>query len=127
MENKTTEQAINKIGMNVKVKGRVESIIAKETGEALKSFCRQNEEFARAVVNGGSFEECIRYAAGKVNGMGVSDFNVYQSAVEFYFPGAKIEFKMLIHMSKYDLEESSYDSAQKPAAKAQRFAVTLDL
>ena len=27
--------------------------------EALTSFCRQNEEFAQAVVQGGSFGECV--------------------------------------------------------------------
>ena len=84
--------------------GQKERVIAKPTADALLTFCKQNEEFAQAVVQGRSFEDCVK-AVEKDIGSACSDFTVYQKAVEFYFPGAVIEFQMNIKMSKYEDEQ----------------------
>ena len=84
--------------------GRKENVIAQPTADALLTFCKQNEEFAQAVVQGKSFEDCVK-AVAKDIGSACSDFTVYQKAVEFYFPGAVIEFQMNIKMSKYEDEQ----------------------
>lgn len=80
------------------LKGKIQNAIAKETAEALKTFCTQEAEFAQAVEQSGkSFQECLNYIA-KNAGNAISDFKAYSKAVEFYFPGAKIQFQMKIDL-----------------------------
>ncbi len=64
---------------------------------ALKDFVKQDAEFAQAVVQGGSFENCMK-AVAKNCGSSISDLDAYQRAVQFYFPGAKIRFTMTIDL-----------------------------
>lgn len=70
----------------------------KFVAEALQGFCRQDDEFAQAVVQGGSFKDCMKTVAGKVNGNHISDIDAYRAAVGFYFPGATIQFQMAIDL-----------------------------
>lgn len=65
--------------------------------KALKDFVKQDAEFAQAVVQGGSFEDCMK-AVAKNCGSSISDLDAYQRAVQFYFPGAKIRFTMTIDL-----------------------------
>ena len=55
--------------------------------EAIKDFCRQSDEFAQAVVQGGDFPACMSTVA-KGAGDALSDLEAYRRAVSFYFPGA---------------------------------------
>jgi len=87
---------------------------------ALVEFCRQDEEFAQAVVQGGSFTDCMKAVAQKVHGSAISDMEAYGEAVRFFFPGAGIDVKMTI-----DLCASVRDSA--PAAEPVKSGVVLDL
>lgn len=43
-----------------KVTGQKESVIKREVRAALEEFCRQDAEFAQAVVQGGSFADCLK-------------------------------------------------------------------
>ena len=63
--------------------------------DALMSFCEQDEEFAQAVVQGESFEKCMA-AVAKGVGNSISDLEAYKKAVQFYFAGAEVRFKMEI-------------------------------
>lgn len=63
--------------------------------KALEDFCRQDEEFAQAVAQGGSFAECMK-AVAKGVGSSISDLDAYKRAVQFYFAGAEISFQMTI-------------------------------
>lgn len=65
--------------------------------EALDSFCRQNEEFAQAVVQGGAFEDCMK-AVAKNCGSSISDLEAFRRAVQFYFPGADVKFHMTVNL-----------------------------
>ena len=65
--------------------------------EALLDFCRQDEEFAQAVAQGGSFQDCMA-AVAKGVGNSISDLDAYKRAVSFYFPGAGIRVKMEIDL-----------------------------
>lgn len=65
--------------------------------ETLLEFCRQNEEFAQAVYQGGSFEDCMKKVAEDC-GNGISDLEAYRRAVRFYFPGADIRYSMTINL-----------------------------
>ncbi len=76
----------------------------------LKEFCAQNEEFARAVLQGGTFGDCMSAVRRAVHGASISDLDACRAAAEFYFPGSVVEFRMEIRMSKYEAEE------QAPAA-----------
>ena len=65
--------------------------------KTLEDFCRQDEEFAQAVVQGGSFEECMK-AVAKNCGNAISDLEAYRRAVQFYFPGAEIRCSMTVDL-----------------------------
>ena len=64
---------------------------------AVKDFCVQDEEFAQAVVQGGTFGECMNTVAKGV-GSSISDLDAYKKAVQFYFPGAEIKMAMTIDL-----------------------------
>jgi len=92
-------QAIEKLEREAKIfKGnRYESAMAGEVRKTLESFCRQEEEFAQAVVQGGSFADCMA-AVAKGVGTSLSDKEAYRRAAAFYFRGAdvKMEPKILL-------------------------------
>lgn len=112
------DQACKKIKTSAKAKLNSKAkAVESATAAALKLFCKQSEEFARAIVESDkTFEDCLNKIVKGV-GSSISDFDVYSKAVEFYFPGAKVEFRMLIHMSEYEMDESNEDL--QPAAAVQ--------
>lgn len=85
--------------------GRAAVIMADGCLQALTSFINQDEEFADAVLqNSQTFINCMAVVE-KNCGSGISDFEAYKRAVQFYFPGAEIEFCMKIHVNPFDLEQ----------------------
>ena len=89
------EQAKKKLEAVKSVKGQKENAMLQPVREALIRFCKQDEEFAQAVAQGGSLEDCMRAVA---NGVGnhISDLVAYRKAVQFYFEGAEVVFQMKI-------------------------------
>ena len=83
------------------VKGSKETIMRDAVREALLEFCRQNEEFAQAVAQGGSFPDCMA-AVAKGVGSSISDLEAYRRAVSFYFDGARIDFSMTVRLEPAD-------------------------
>ena len=79
------------------VNGQKETVMAPAVKMALLDFCQQDEEFARAIVEGGSFDKCMKKVADGV-GNSISDLEAYKKAVSFYFPGAGISMKMTIDL-----------------------------
>ena len=65
--------------------------------EALDGFCRQDAEFAQAVVQGGTFANCMKSVAMGV-GTSISDLEAFRRAVQFYFPGADVQFHMEVRL-----------------------------
>ncbi len=108
-------QAIEKINpKSIKNANRYMEVVAEPVAKALHGFCRQSEEFARAIVEmDRTFEECLLTITKGIRDA-LSDIDTYQRAVEFYFPGAKVEFKMTIRMSEWETEEPK---PEKPAKK----------
>lgn len=93
-------EAIEKIRAGrdgVKAGDRHAAVMAGPVAEKLMDFCRQEEEFAQAVVQGGSFAECMS-AVAKNCGSAISDVEAYQRAVKFYFPGAKVRASITIDL-----------------------------
>ncbi len=80
--------------------------------EALDGFCRQDAEFAQAVVQGGTFTDCMKDVA-KGCGSSLSDEEAIRRAVRFYFPGANVKFHMELNLCA-DVEAEA--AATAPAA-----------
>ena len=78
--------------------GRYGDVMKKDVAAALLNFCEQDEEFAQAVAQGGSFKDCMAAVAKKVTGGSISDMTAFGEAVRFYFPGADIRVKMTIDL-----------------------------
>lgn len=98
------EQAQSRLKEEYKeVKGTKESVMKEAVRDALLAFCRQNEEFAQAVVQGGSFKDCMT-AVAKGTGGSISDLEAYRRAVSFYFAGAKVNFSMTIQLEPAEPE-----------------------
>ena len=101
------DQAKEKIKTSAKVVklNKKAEVIKDATIKALHLFCEQSEEFSRAVIDCDMpFEVCLNEIV-KGTGNSISDFDAFSKAVQYYFPGAVVEFRMLIHMSEYELDE----------------------
>lgn len=84
-------------GAKEKINDKYGAVIKTYVHNALAGFCKQNESFAQAVINGGTFAECIKYCTEGIGGnTGISDIDIYRRAVQFYFPGARVDFKIQI-------------------------------
>ena len=80
--------------------------------EKLSIFCKQDGEFAQAVVQGGTFTECMKVVA-KGCGVTLPDEEAIRRAVRFYFPGATVKFHMELNLCG-DVEAEA--AAAAPAA-----------
>ena len=125
MENWAT-QAHEKLQKEKKaVSGQKERAMAAAVLDVLNEFCRQEPEFAQAVVQGGTFSECmVKVAAGVGNA--ISDLEAYKKAVQFYFPGAVVNMQMTIDLV------GETNTALEPVAEDQKMEeepklLTLDL
>jgi hypothetical protein len=111
------EQAVKKL-TSEKNSGnydRYASIMKDAVCEALEGFCRQDAEFAQAVVQGGTFAECMK-AVAKGCGSAISDLEAFRRAVRFYFPGADVRFHMTVNLCG-DVEA---EAAQQPSESAPK-------
>lgn len=79
--------------------GNKEKAMLPDVCNALECFCKQEEEFAQAIVqNDNTLSDCLADVAKGVM-THISDLNAYKKAVRFYFPGADIEFIMRIKLN----------------------------
>ena len=100
------EQAEERLEREYKeVKGTKESAMKGAVRDTWLEVCRQDEEFAQAVVQGGSFQNCMKAVAKGVGGS-ISDLEAYRRAASFYFDGAKVQFTMSIQLTPVEPEES---------------------
>lgn len=84
---------------NKKRSDKYANVVNNHVADALTDFCRQDGEFAQAVVQTKDFEGCLKAAVKGASATGgLSDLTVYGQAVAFYFPGAKISFNMTIDL-----------------------------
>ena len=121
-------QAVEKLDREKsQVSGQKEKIMAEPVLEALKNFCRQDEEFAQAVAQGKPFKNCME-AVAKGVGQHISDIDAYKRAVQFYFPGAKIAVTMSIDLiGDAAAPVASTESKQATKAKILSLEDLLDL
>lgn len=64
----------------------------------LDIFCKQDGEFAQAVVQGGTFSDCMKAVAKGCGGNALPDEEAIRRAVRFYFPGANVKFHMELNL-----------------------------
>ena len=84
--------------------------------DALCEFCRQNAEFARAICQTDKhLHDCLNHVAEGC-GNGISDLDAFTRAVDFYFSGAKISFKMLIDVGDGVLCDRTPEQPKSPLA-----------
>ena len=107
------EQLMEAISVN-----KYASAIAKPCMEALGSFAEQDEEFARAILDG-DFKECMEKITKGIGGS-ISDIEVYRRAAQFYFPGAKVNFEMTIAVNPYEDGGKASDAGSKDMADGAR-------
>ena len=92
-----------------KIKESRAKLMASSIADALCDFAKQNNEFAQAIVQGGSFIDCMT-AVAKGVGNSISDLEAYRRAVNFYFPTALISFSMTINTEgNNSLDDSAQD------------------
>lgn len=92
--------------------------------EALDCFCQQDGEFAQAVVQGGTFEDCMK-TVEKNCGNAISDLEAFRRAVQFYFPGADVRFQMSVNLCA-SVEDEEESAPPTPARKTERKILSLD-
>lgn len=95
------ELAINKLEQEYQALGRRSkyvNAVKAEVTHALKSFCRQSEEFAQAVLQGGSLGDCLEASVRQVAGDRLSDLTAYADAARFFFPGCALEGAFTLHL-----------------------------
>lgn len=103
------EQALEKLDKGAKeVRGSKAIAMKNSVKDTLLDFCRQNEEFAQAVVQGGTFSECMD-AVAKGVGSSISDLDAYKKAVSFYFPGAEVLMQMRIRLEPAEEDQEPED------------------
>ena len=71
----------------------------------VKGFAQQDEEFAQAIVQGGTFAECMA-AVAKGVGNSLSDLDAYSRAVQFYFPGAEVHMELRVDLAPTAAEDA---------------------
>lgn len=79
------------------ITGNKEGAIKTAVRDALLNFAGQDEEFAQAIVQGGSLKDCMTTVCKGIT-TSISDFEAYSRAAAFYFPGAKVRFEMHIDL-----------------------------
>lgn len=93
--------------------------------ETLTTFCKQSEEFSQAVVQGGSFIDCMKYVAKGV-GRAISDIEAIEKAVHFYFPTATISLSMTIDTEGNNSLSSSSEEPKQEKHESTALSMSLD-
>lgn len=93
---------------------RYSKVMAEPVKKQLVAFCKQEPEFAQAVVHGGSFKDCMAEVTKDVR-LSISDVEAYERAVRFYFPGSRIRFQLTVDL----VGDAAGDTAETGAAHVE--------
>lgn len=111
------EQAREKLKKELPgVSGQKEGAVKQAVADALLNFAEQDEEFDQAIVQGGSFKDCVASVCKGV-GNSISDLEAYRRAAAFYFPGSTVRFEMHIDLNPSVAAEDGGDSSPCRGAK----------
>ena len=95
--------------------------------DALLCFCKQNAEFADAImVEDKIFAGAMGAVKRAIKGHGIADIEAYRAAVSYYFPGAQIDYVMNIRMSEFEEPKNEPKiENKKENKKAQILSINL--
>lgn len=123
--NNWATQAVEKLkGERKSVSGQREEIMAEAVITAIMDFCVQDEKFAQAVVQGGTFADCMKAVAKDV-GRSISDIDAYKKAVRFYLPEAKVKMQLAIELTGSSTDENK--TTAEPVTETPKQNMILDL
>ena len=109
------------------VSGQKEGAVKLSVMEAILNFAEQDEEFAQAIVQGGSFKDCVA-AVCKGVGNSISDLEAYRRAAAFYFPGSTVRFEMHIDLiGEGGPSQSLRDSSPRRGGSQEAGGLVIDL
>lgn len=92
------ETAINKLTGTVGKLSAKAQAVSGAVIKQLECFCRQNDEFAQAIAQSDrSVTDCLEFVV-KGCGSSISDIECYRRAVDFWFPGAKVNFQISVDL-----------------------------
>lgn len=78
--------------------GQKEKAIKYEVIMVLSDFCRQEPEFAQAIVQSDkTMDDCLKYCVKDASSC-ISDLEVYKRASEFWFETAKVSMELKIDL-----------------------------
>lgn len=78
--------------------GKYQSAVHPAVATALAEFCEQEPEFEQAIIQSGkSFKDCLDAICQRISDH-ISDLELYERAVKFYFPVAAVRFRMEIDL-----------------------------
>lgn len=121
--------AVNKLKKEYKAAklDKYGKVVGKPVLDALCDFCRQNDEFAQAVLqSSGTFDDCIK-AVTKGISSSLSDIEAYKRAVAFYFPGATVQMKLTIDLGDEGFSNKpAEDDKPLVTVTASRVELSLD-
>lgn len=119
--------AANKLNEEYKTfKGdRYQQVMKSAVRDALLNFIEQDNEFAQAVAQGGTFADCMK-AVSKGIGNAISDIDAYKRAVQYYFPGADISFIMTIKVNPHE-DNNVIEAAPNVETELKSSALSLSL
>lgn len=123
-----TDEAIKKLSEKPNSLSKCARAVSGATIQQLKSFCRQNSEFAQAVVQSkGTVSDCLESTV-KGCGSSISDFDVFNKAVSFWFPGAKVIFSIKLDIGDGGIsnKEDAQAEVQTEQTKKHRIELTFD-
>ena len=114
--------------------GTKENVMKNAVRDALAEFCRQDTEFAQAVVQGGGFADCMKAVAKGIGGS-ISDLEAFRRAAQFYFPGADIAFHITVDLCASVSEQGEperkpnqkTEPKPEPKPKSKTGAIVIDL
>lgn len=123
-------EAINKLTKEKKgfKGGRKENAMLSAVFAALENFCKQDEEFAQAVVqNSKTLSDCLAAVAMGTRDF-ISDLDAYKKAVQFYFPGADIRCTMTIDLiGAAASDKPPIEMISKPQEPTKKSALSISL
>ena len=120
------DQALKKIQAEYKSGkyDRYGQVMKADVLHQIEDFIEQDDEFAQAVVQGGTFEDCMK-AVAKSCGQALSDVEAYRRAAAFYFPGAKVKMQLTIDLIG-DAAKETEPYTPKHAAEEKPSGLVLD-
>ena len=120
------DQALKKIQAEYKSGkyDRYGQVMKADVLRQIEDFIEQDDEFAQAVVQGGTFEDCMK-AVAKSCGQALSDVEAYRRAAAFYFPGANVKMQLTIDLIG-DAAKEPEPYTPKHAAEEKPSGLVLD-